>query len=186
MSAGELPGRGDWRTPSLPGPTTPVIRAELTELRRLPLLPGAESWVLAAALARGFERVPPHVVAHAPPLLHACRLIEAEVNPAEDARIVDVSRDLVECRIAQHDAGHRRMRHDDLVAMQAKCMLEHRARRTAGRGVAGAVAGMAGRFDERHIRCIRFGALVAIRPACGNRRFGAPEVIVIFRLHQSD
>ena len=78
------------------------------------------------------------------------------------------------------------LRQDDPVTAGAECTLEYLAGGTARSGVPGPVARVTRCLDQRDVRCIRLGVLVAIRAARGDRGFGPPEVIVVLRFHQRD
>jgi hypothetical protein len=68
----------------------------------------------------GAEIVPIHVPANAASLHGSRFLVEAEVNAAVNARVVDVVGDIPEVRVLQRDGRNRRIRERDGVSVGAE------------------------------------------------------------------
>ena len=132
---------------------------------------------------RTAEIMPVDVGAEPAALLGARGLIEAEMNPSVNTRVVDVFGDLPECRVLESNIGHGRARQGDGVASGAKGSIEHLTRRIAQGRVGRGIAGMAGRDDER----LEFGIggclRIAIRVTGANRGLRTPEFWT--RIHQA-
>src|SRR5215216_6432295 len=90
--------------------------------------------------------VRPHLLSELPARL----LIEAEMNAAVHARVIDVLRDLPEAAVLKHDAGNCRIVERDEVMACAEQTLEHFTRSTARAAVRRSVAREARRDHERH------------------------------------
>jgi hypothetical protein len=59
--------------------------------------------------------MPENVSRHAPTLSGRCLLVKPKMNPAVDARVVEVIGNLLKTRVLQPDVGHRRIGHLDVV-----------------------------------------------------------------------
>src|SRR5262245_19665830 len=91
--------------------------------------------------ARRTQRVLQDIPADTLALERAGFLIEAVVNTAVDASVIDIVRDLLEGCVVQDDLGHGRMSQRDVVTVAPELLFEHCARGGAEAGVTGGIRG---------------------------------------------
>src|SRR4051794_3395854 len=141
----------DWRAP--PGDATSTAFASR---RVIPAAP---------------QRIPMHVDADLASEPGAGFLVEAEVDAAIDARVVDVVRDLAQVAVLERHPGERRIvEHDEMMA-PAKGAFEHLARRGARAAMRRGVARKARRGHERFEVRIAARERIAVGVARANRGF---------------
>src|SRR5215469_9440812 len=110
-------------------------------------------------------------------------LIEAEVDPTVNTRIVDVVRDLLESGVVQDHVGNGRVRERDVVGSAAEDLLGDRPRRVARGCMGRRIARETGRDDEGCPDRIWFGPRVVVAVAGADRCDWPPEDIVVLGLH---
>jgi len=110
-------------------------------------------------------------------------LVEAVVDPAEHARVVNVVGDLLEAAVLQNDGRQRGRGQLDEMVPGAIQPLEHFARRTGGTAMRGWVTREAGCKHEGYEVRITLSAGVAVCVAGANRSLRPPEVVDVLCLH---
>lgn len=77
-----------------------------------------DSTILATTRANGANAVLGQILADAAPEISARVLVEAEMNSAEDASIIDVFRDFLQLVVSQRDVRRRGTREDQRTARE--------------------------------------------------------------------
>src|ERR1051326_8811715 len=103
--------------------------------------------IVLVAVVKPAELMPVDIGADASPHPSASFLVEAEVNPTIDARIVDVVRDLLQLIVVQHHTRHGGVRQGDGMVGATEKALEHRPRRVASGRMSGREAWETGCSD---------------------------------------
>ena len=119
-------------------------------------------------------------------LAGTCLLIEAEVDPAVNAGIVDVSSYLRELGVVEGHVWNGRVRQSDVMTSPAEDVLRYRAPRVARGRVGRRIARKTRRRDEGCPGRIGVGLSVAVGVAGVDRGVRPPEDIVVFGFKRRD
>src|SRR5687767_10734107 len=136
----ESRGCGDIARPVRSSPAA-SLSSELSPARANAFrLPAGDQLIGVVEFLRAAKVVPQDVLADVAALTGPRLLVEAKVNPAVDASIVDVVGDLVPCSVTEDDTGLSGMRQRDGMAVLTEGTLHHRAAGARHCRVAGPIA----------------------------------------------
>ena len=119
-------------------------------------------------------------------LAGTCLLIEAEVNPAVNAGIVDVSSYLRELGVVEGHGRNGRVRQSDVMTSPAEDVLRYRAPRVARGRVGRRIARKTRRRDEGCPGRIGVGLSVAVGVAGADRCHWPPKAIGVLGIPTGD